>query len=273
MGLHDRVLPLLAAGLAVALAACEHHTQTTSGREYLSAYAREAGATGLPMNAHIREAAAVEPLLRFPARIGLARIGKSTNSGGAALTGIPEREAAAWHKAAQSLGPKFGEFVPVSPLIAELFDDRDGERWRWSPREVVRKIQLAAARQHLDAVIIYESDGTADSSGNPLSIGEWTLIGAFILPSQDVEARGVAQAMMIDVRNGYPYGTASAEATDSSITVRFATRDAEQGLAESVRLAAVEKLAPEVEKMMRELRTELAEKRSARRERQPNDAR
>jgi hypothetical protein len=209
------------------------------------------------MSAEIRAAAAVEPLLRFPARIGLARIGVK-KWGGAELTGIPAKEAAAWQKVAANLGPKFGEFVPVSPLVAELFDDRDG---RSAAREVVRKIQLASARQHLDAVIIYESDGTADSSDNPLSIGEWTLIGAFILPSQDVKARGVAQAMMIDVRNGYPYGTAQADAKDASITARFSTGDAERDLAESARLAAVENLAPEVEKMMRNLRMELAEKR------------
>jgi hypothetical protein len=266
MGLRNRITILIAsAAVAAALMGCSHTTQTTSGGDYLRTYVHETGSSAVPMSAAIKEAAAVEPLLRFPARIGLARIGKAYNWGGAALTGIPEREAAGWQKVAANLGPKFGEFVPVSPLVAEMFDDRNRDQRGSDAREVVRKIQLASARQHLDAVIIYESEGTADSSGNPLSIGEWTLIGAFILPSQDVDARGIAQAMMIDVRNGYPYGTARAEATDSSVTVRFATGDSEKDLAESVRLAAVENLAPEVEKMIRDLRTELAEKREAKR--------
>jgi len=265
MGLRNQITGLLAGvAVAVALMGCSHTTQTTSGGEYLRAYTQETGPRAAPMSAEIKEAAAVEPLLRFPARIGLARIGKASRWGGAALTGIPDREAQSWQKVAMKLGPKFGAFVPVSPLIAEMFDDRDRQR-NSDAREVVRKVQLASARQHLDADIIYESDGTADSSSNPLSIGEWTLIGLFVLPSQDVEARGFAQAMMIDVRNGYPYGTAQAEATDSSVTVRVATDDTEKGLAESVRLAAVENLAPEVEEMIRELRTELAEKREARR--------
>ncbi len=193
---------LAATAICFALGACSQTTQTTSGGDYLRGYAQDAGRKGPALSVEIKEAAAVEPLLRFPARIGLARIG-SHPWGGAKLTGIPPHEAAAWQKVATNLGPKFGEFVPVSPLVAELFDDRDS-RSHSNPREVVRKIQLAAARQHLDAVVIYESDGTADSTDNSLSIGEWTLIGAFILPSQDVEARGVAQAMMIDVRNGYP---------------------------------------------------------------------
>lgn len=244
---------LASVALCVALTACESTTQTTSGRDYLRSYAQEAGPKAVRQDKAFVEAASVEPLLRFPARIGLARLDR----GG--LAGIPSEEAAAWHQTATNLGPKFGEFVPVSPMIAELVA---GQQTQWDGKSgTVRRIQLAAARQHLDAVIIYESEGTADSRDNPLSIGEWTLIGAFILPSQDVKARGVAQALMIDVRNTYPYGTASAEATDESSTARFSQRQSERDLSETVRVAAVKNLAPEVEKMMRNLRTELAEKR------------
>ena len=261
MGLHIRYL-LASAAICVALAGCSQTTQTTSGREYLRTYAQDAGPKGAPMDDEIRQAAAVEPLLRFPARIGLARIGSVDRWRGPELTNIPASEAGAWQTAARNLGPSFGEFVPISPLVAELFDDRTERNRSSNAREVVRKIRLAAARQHVDAVIIYESDGTADSTSNPLSIADWTLIGLFIVPGQDVEAHGVAQAMLIDVRNGYPYGTAQAEAKDSSITVRVATEDTEQNLAESARASAVRNLVPEVEKMMRNLRMELAEKRA-----------
>jgi len=261
----NHIVRLLAgAAISLALLGCTHTTQTTSGRDYLLAYPpapkQRVMATGI--DAEVKAAAAVEPQLRFPARIGLARIGRQT-WGGAALTGIPEHEAQAWQTVGTNLGPSFGQFVPVSPLIAEMMDGNEQDRS--NPNAVIRKIRLAAARQHLDAVIIYESDGTADASSNPLSIGEWTLIGAFILPSQDVEARGVANALLVDVRNGYPYGTAQAEANDSSSTVRFATGDAKRNMAETVRLAAVENLGPEVEKMMRTLRAELAEKRAEKR--------
>jgi hypothetical protein len=266
MALQNRITALLAgAAICIALIGCTHTTQTTSGREFLAyppAQKQTQSAPARGIDAEVRAAAAVEPLLRFPARIGLARVAHR-QYGGAELTGIPEAEVHAWQTVATSLGPKFGEFVPVSPLIAEMVDGEDAHRS--NAGAVIRKIRLAAARQHLDTVIIYESDGTADTSSNPLSIGEWTLIGAFILPSQDVDARGVAQALMVDVRNGYPYGTAQAEASDSSVTVRVATGDAKRDMAESVRLAAVKNLGPEVEKMMRQLRTELAEKREAKR--------
>ena len=248
---------LAGTALCLALVSCQEYTQTTSGRDYLRTYQQQAaehsGGKAPKLDKDFVAAASVEPLLHFPARIGLARLDRS------GLANIPSEEAAAWQQVATNLGPKFGEFVPVSPIIAELVA---GAQSNWNSRsETVHRIQLASARQHLDAVVIYESDGTADSRDNPLSIGEWTLIGAFILPSQDVKARGVAQALMIDVRNSYPYGTATAEADDKTTTARFSQHQSERDLSETVRIAAVKNLAPEVEKMMRNLRMELAEKR------------
>ena len=252
MGLRIRYL-LASAAVCVVLAGCGTTTQTTSGRDYLRNYEQQAGPKAAKsLDKGIVEAASVEPLLRFPARIGLARLDRN------GLAGIPAEEAAAWQEVATNLGPKFGEFVPVSPMIAQMVG---GVPNYWDGTDdKVRRIQLASARQHLDAVIVYESEGTANSEDNPLSLAEWTLIGAFILPSQDVKARGVAQAMMIDVRNSYPYGTATAEAGDSTSTARFSQRSSERELSETVRIAAVKNLAPEVEKMMRNLRMELAEK-------------
>jgi hypothetical protein len=127
-----------------------------------------------------------------------------------------------------------------------------------SAREVVETVRLAAARQHIDAVMIYEVDSTADSRNNPLSIADWTLIGAFVLPSQDVKAQGIAQAMLIDVRNGYPYGTIQATADDKTVASRFANHEAERDLAKRVETAAVSNLAREAQDLMREVRLKLA---------------
>jgi hypothetical protein len=70
-------------------------TQTTSGEDYLRKY--QAVPTAAPTGADdfgghnidqmIRDAASVEPVLKFPARIGLARIENGN------LSAIPEEEA------------------------------------------------------------------------------------------------------------------------------------------------------------------------------------
>jgi predicted membrane-bound mannosyltransferase len=247
------------------LGACSVYTQTSSGQDWLASYStpKAGSAAAGDIDAQVRKVAAVEPILRLPARIGIARLDRS------GLSAIPAEEAEHWTEAASRLGPGFGEFVPVSPMIAAMVEQPIVEQvptdkpWRAYNRESMARhtmdtIRLAAARQHLDAVLIYEVDGTADSKDNPLSLGEWTLIGAFVLPSQNVKAAGVAQAMLMDVRNGYPYGTIQSSADDKSLSTRVESRETGEKLREKVMADAVAKLTGETEEMMRKLKPELA---------------
>jgi hypothetical protein len=253
-------LPLLTAALM--LSACSYMTQTTSGRDWLAAYpaARTADAKAGDIDAEVRQVAAVEPTLRFPARIGLVRIGQAAPYSFAAEIEPPTAdEAKMWNEVAGRLGGGYGEFVPVSPLIAAMLMPNEQPASRETgTRRTIEEIRLAAARQHLDAVLVYEVDGTADAAGNPLSLAEWTLIGAFVLPTENVKAVGVAQAMLIDVRNGYPYGTVQASADDKQISTRIGQRETESKLREAVMDSAVEKLGGETEAMLRKLKPELA---------------
>jgi len=99
--------------LLLLLSACGNQTQTSSGAAYQAAWPDFNPALGSPIDQAVARTAAVEPLLRFPARIGLARI----NNG--YLVGVPEREGDAWIAFSQS-HTAYGEFVPVSPLVAEM---------------------------------------------------------------------------------------------------------------------------------------------------------
>jgi hypothetical protein len=175
------------------------------------------------------------------------------------LTALPPDEAKAWSEAAGRLGAGYGEFVPVSPLIAAMLEPSIDPRERVSlAHHAIDNVRLASARQHLDAVLVYETDSTADAKSNPLSLAEWTLIGAFIVPSQNVRAEGVAQAILLDVRNGYPYGTVQASVDDTSVSVRFETDENSNAMKDRVRVGAVAKLSVEAEAMMRKLQPELA---------------
>lgn len=259
---------VLAGGLAGLIAACGHQVQTTSGSQYLSAYQSEAGKPVGPeyaTDAEIAAAANVEPQLRFPARIGLARIGRQE------LTAVPREEAQAWQALAERLGSGYGEFVPVSPLIAALATPEPSHLvtstdiypdFRSSLAEVVREVRLGAARQHLDAVLIYETFGKSSESSNPLALTKLALIG-FFLPTENVEAEGFAQAVLVDVRNGYTYGTASAtsEKPTHRITTVSDSGDAHEAARIEAEAGAVGRLAVEVEDMVRELRLALAERR------------
>jgi len=258
---------VLAAGLIGLLAACGHQVQTTSGSQYLAAYAPgdPQGAAAGTIDAEIALAADVEPQLRFPARLGLARIENGS------LTPVPPAEAEAWRALAERLGSGYGTFLPVSPLIAALAADaqapqapRDPFRsYQRSLTEVVRAVRLGAARQHLDAVLIYEPFGRSEETSNPLAIAKIALIG-FFLPTEDIEAEGSAQAVLVDVRNGYTYGTAAATAEKPAYRLAssgnsYAARREAEGEAQT---RAVANLTGEVEALLRELRLALAEGRA-----------
>ena len=248
MRVFTTVIPIL----AVALAGCDHSVQTTSGKDYLSGYSQSGLAEEAEIDARVREVATIEPTLRFPARIGLARI----DEGG--LSPVPAPEARAWAEAAERLGPGFGTFVPVNRLVAEIIvpvgpDDKGVG----SLRRLVEKIRLGAARQHLDAVLIYQTHYTADADRNVLGIADWTIIGAFMLPGQSIEATAFASALLIDVRNGYPYGTADTVVDRETLATTIGRQSASSELGEDARAAAALLLIEDVEQMMLDLKLEL----------------
>ena len=259
-------------GLTLLLASCTHVVQTSSGADYLSRYSEVTeGSSAVRMDAEIAEAANVEPTLTFPARIGVARIITGQ------LAPIPPAEAAAWQQMAERLGPDWGEFVPISPLVAALaspaVEAEPCARYYYGGhpasgvnclRETVQAIRLGAARQHVDVALIYEAFSDSQDSSNPLAITKLALVG-FFLPTEYVEASGVAQAILVDVRNGYPYGTAMAASEDSSgqIYVSGDLRSARGEVLAEAQVKAVQALTVEVEQMARTLRQELEAKRLA----------
>lgn len=252
--------------LAIWLGACSQTTQLSSGQAYLDRYERAAGQAD-PLNEEIRAAAAVEPILTFPARIGLARIENGQ------LTPIPQAEADHWIETAERLGPKFGEFVPVSPLIATLAAGASAD-YRYDARveAIVHKIRLGAARQHADAVLIYEVSGKETNESTPLSVADLTIIGMFLMPSRTLEANGVASALLLDVRNGYPYGTATATAEDSGFSTLVGSDERAAALGTSARTKAAIALTGEVEAMARALYLGILEKKVAATDPQPAQA-
>jgi len=251
----------LVAALALgALAACSSTVQTTSGASYIRKYETSTPLAETSFRNKIREAALVEPTLRFPARIGLARVE------GGRLTVVPAKEADAWVAIKEKLGPRFGEFVPISPLIAALAaGDVDHRQPRTTGQHyaasglvhLIQRIRIGAARQHVDAVLIYEVIGKKRQSGTALNIADLTVIGAYLFPSRIIKAQGYATALLVDVRNGYPYGTAQAVAKDGGLAPTVWSDEGAIRLEQRAKEAAVEALTKDVEKMMNRLYVEL----------------
>ena len=240
---------LLAAAL---LAAGCTAIQTTSGEAWLARH--QADARG-GLDPAFAAAAAVEPRLRFPARIGIAHLESGT------IAPIPAADAAAWNAAAEALGPEFGTFVPVNRLIAELLSGPEGAAITGTPlARSMRLIRLAAARQHLDAVLIYESAASTDVTKNVLAMADITLVGMFVVLGQDIEVQAAASALLIDVAQAYPYLEVQATASDGALATSYSAGDTGRTIAARLREEAVAKVAADAVPAFRALRERLAER-------------
>lgn len=224
----------LALVAAFCVAACNPTIQTTSGAEYLS--------RGPVADAAIREAAAIEPDLTFPARIGIARIVNGT------LTQAPPREA-------QELAgfverhAAMGEWVALSPLVASW--NRQTRRNASLPD----RLRVMAARQHLDYLLVYELGARAGEVGNtPFALADITLIGGLVLPTRTTRATGVGAALFVDVRNGYPYGTVSTTKDLQGLARSWHGNSATRRLQERATLDVAQDLLPKVDEMLTLLR-------------------
>lgn len=247
---------------ALILTGCANQVQTTSGADYLSKYAPTTTApngTKIPVvsDKAIRAAAAVEPILQFPARIGVARIENGR------LASIPSGEVELWTKLAEKHSA-LGEFVPVSPVVAEftaaaLLPPKKHDYHRpENVGDLVTKIRLGAARQHVDAVLIYEVASTSRSDNTPLAFADVTIIGGAFLPTRTATAQGLARALLLDVRNGYPYGTATAQEDLSRFSTSWGSDSRTLQVKQRAIMMVVRSLTVEVSEMFDKLKVEMA---------------
>lgn len=242
-------------GALISLVACTSTIQTTSGADYLAAYEGRytaASASSGSIDDDVKSIAAIEPQLQFPARIGLARISHGQ------LGAIPASELAIWGDAIETLGPEVGEFVPVSPLIASMVTDLSrgpGD----TAGKVIEDIRKGAARQHLDYVIAYEVTSFADTQQNGLSLADLTVIGLFVVPSRSIDVEASASAIMLDVRNGYPYATLTGFAEKGGISTSSTQRARRNELVNSAEDAALLDATSQIKDVVTELRIRAAE--------------
>ncbi len=231
--------------------------QLTSGESYVARYEADVAASpsarakqsrkhpsASPLEQKIRKAASIEPILRFPARIGLARLENGR------MTDVPAAELKQW-KALSADHRQVGQFVTVNVLgtngPTRSLSHFTGTRYS------LEGIRLAAAHQHLDAVLVYEMNGLSKKYETPLAFTDLTIIGGAVLPTRSIKAEANARALLVDVRNGYPYGSVSTEAKLDRFSTTWGADAVREELRRDVMTEAYVKLTPKVKKMFQML--------------------
>lgn len=267
---YNRFIPFLVPLTLLVLGGCSATSQTTSGRDYLARSPAPQPALETTVSYHsltngevveetiqrvstdelVRRAAEIEPLLQLPARIGLARIEAGR------LTSLNQNELAQWSPLVEKFAGK-GSFVPVDSFLADYTLQavlpQDARARSGDSNHVLTRIRLGAARQHLDAVLVYEVGVRLSSGDRNQQLPDLSTLGSKLGYSSTVEIEGRARAMLIDVRNGYPYGAASAT-IDLSEKLSHWPRDTWKGEAKQRAIAIITRnLVPKMDQVFTEL--------------------
>jgi hypothetical protein len=178
--------------------------------------------------------------LKFPIRIGMARIQNGE------IATIPPKELEAWEALRTELGSEIGEFVPVSRLITAMVNPPESRQN--TVHSTLQSIRLGAARQHLDAVLIYDVYGEGTSKTTVFYILNLTIIGGFIFPGRSAKTFGYGSAVLMDVRSGDIYGTASSIAYNQKLMTSMSSYEKQIDLTEKTKEQAGVNLIDEVRK-------------------------
>jgi hypothetical protein len=92
------------------------------------------------------------------------------------------------------------------------------------------RVRQAAARSHVDAVLLLHSRSYSHAHGSVLSLLDLTLVGAVVLPSQSVTTQTALEALVVDTRNEYLYSATSAYAEEQKWTPTVFVADAAREL-------------------------------------------
>ena len=50
-------------------------------------------------------------------------------------------------------------------------------------------MRIGAARQHVDIVLVYETDGSGQAASTPFAVGNLTILGGYLLPGEHVKPK------------------------------------------------------------------------------------
>jgi len=189
-------------------------------------------------------ASSAQPRFAFPARIGVARIEHG------AITPIPGDEWTEWRGLRERMTPALGELTPVTALVAQSLTTAPVSR---TPHDAITNLRLAAAREQLDAILLYEVTTAHSLEQTELTLLDATIVGAWLFPTHKSRFTAHASATLIDVRSGLAYGSVIGNAEDVCSATLLGSEDKIVRQRDATVRKSVAALAPEIGALMTRL--------------------
>lgn len=185
----------------------------------------------------VEEIDALQPQLPVPFRLGIAPPIEPNDSRLRASAWSPgEKEVLdAWGKKMLDVGLVSEiEMLPGLLIGSQLFADADS---------FLTRVRQAAARTHVDAVLIVHRRSNSYNELSPLILLDLTIVGAFVLPSHTVHIQTAMEGIVIDTRNEYLYVSANGYAEDDDSTASWYVHQLARSLETKTRGSALQQLA------------------------------
>lgn len=151
-----------------------------------------------------------------------------------------------WRDAATQLGTGFGSFAAVNTFTSVSDAEAD----------VMARVRRAAQQQGLDYVLVYSVNAQADNIGTAFSLLNLTIVGAYIVPTRDIEAQVTLSAAFIDVASGHIHATFVGHGQDGGVAPARRAKRAKASFVQEATDTAVIELAQEASQTLRQLAEE-----------------
>lgn len=235
--------------ILVAAVACNVLTTTAGERTGSPTFARSVGETDTArilreLDLRAAAAASARSHLQLPLRIGVARMENGV------FTPMPAGEWNSWLSLRRSLDPQLATLSPVTSLVAQSLTP---EAVSPTPHAALSNIRLAGAREHLDAVLVYDVSVAGSVRDTEVTLLDATILGAWLFPTHRSHLTASTSAALIDVRSGLACGSAVAVAEDDCSTTLLGSGEKRFRQREHTVNRAVARLAPEVAAVIQRL--------------------
>lgn len=207
------LLPLAAGCASTGLSAGERGANNMNGHLYTalsssSIYASTRGTPTLELN--------------LPTRVAVAQLGEVS----------PDQELLDVLRASQAFSTVASLPGTAEPGATDF--RRPGESAEWV-RQRVEQMRHAAAALGADTLLLVGGQMETTNDRTPLSVLDLTIIGAFIVPSRDIDANAKGLAALVDVKTGRLLLTASSQENGSRLAASVGSKSSERGLSLKVR--------------------------------------
>jgi rhombotail lipoprotein len=162
-----------------------------------------------------------------------------------------------WGWSGQAPGIRLGTWTPEEVMLLERWAEEAraaglvseveflpailiGNETEGDARGLLSRVRQAAARTHVDAVLLLHPRSHSYANLTALSLLDLTLVGLFVVPSQEVHTQTALEGLVLDTRNEYLYSATSGYAEDETWSSSWKAADHARELETKTRRAALE---------------------------------